>query len=141
LLAALLLAVLPGQAVGGVATHGAGFGTYRTNDGSVVCPGAPFVVEVAYLPDGRGSMHSEFDCGTTVGTTAILGGARVDTTRTPPVELVFFCAGAEATGMRCEAQAGPTLITADVGPYAGPGSTVTLSTRGGFMFDGSFTAV
>jgi hypothetical protein len=148
---ALLLAVAaaalagPAAGAGGLALHGAGLGTYASNDGSQVCADSPFVVEVLYLPDGRGAMHSEFAgggaCLGLVGLTAVLGGARVDTLQSPPVELVFFCTGSEAAGLHCEGEAQGVPLTADVGPYGGPLGAMTLSTRGAFMFDGVFTAV
>lgn len=142
-LAGFLMVASLAHGLGGVAVHGAGLGTYQSNDGVRTCAGSPFVVEVLYLPEDKGALHSEFagSCLGTVGATLILGRAIVNTTRMPPVTLGFFCEGTEATGLHCEGQQGATLITADVSPYAGPGNNMTLSTRGAFRFDGNFTAV
>lgn len=144
LLAALAMAATA-PALGGLLVTGAGFGTYASNDGATVCADAPFTAQALYTPDGRGSLTSAFagvtTCTGTLGATLIAGGVALNGTQAPPVQLVFFCTGSEAAGMHCEVLQGDTLITADVGPYAGPGSLVALGTRGAYRFDGAFTAV
>lgn len=141
-----LLALAPlAPALGGVMVTGAGQGDYLSGDGATACPAVPFTAQVLYLPDGRGMMDDVFlgtgACLGLVGTTAILAGVAVNTTQAMPVQVRFFCVGTEAAGMHCEAMQGGTLLVADVGPYAGPGSLVALSTRGAFRFDGAFVAV
>jgi hypothetical protein len=122
--------------------HGAGVGLLAANDGSFVCPDSPFVVEVLYGPGGA-VLHTYVlgSCAGVVGLTFICCQAGLDTTQSPPYVLTFFCQGSEALGLHCEGTVGGTLVTADVGPSAGPGSMVSLRTRGTYAFDGSFLAV
>lgn len=144
LLPLALLAALasPSLAAGGLVVGGAGLGTFATSDGAAVCPGSPFAAQVAYLPDGHGALVTEFvgSCLGRAGGTAIAGQVAVNGTASPPVRITYYCVGTEAAGLACEGTVGGTTITAQVGPYAGPGGMVTLSTRGSYRFDGAFLA-
>lgn len=142
LLVVVLGLAAPAQPLAGVAPHGAGTGLLEANDGSFVCPDSPFAVEVLYLPGGA-VLHTEVlaSCPGVVGFTAICCRAALNSSASPPLEVTFFCQGSEAAGLHCEGSVGSTVVTADVGPSAGPGSTVSLSTRGTHRFEGSFLAV
>lgn len=140
-LAGMAAFALPGQGLGGVAVQGMGSGTFVR--GTQVCPGSPFTAQAVYLPDGNGSMHAEVasSCPVNAALAAMCCRLEVNSSQEPVFRFEFLCHGSEAAGLRCAAQLRNLTLLADVGPYAGPGSVVSLHLEGTFRFDGSFTAV
>jgi hypothetical protein len=129
------------SAAGGVTTVGAGFGTLQTNDGVTTCTNAPFVVNIVYAQGGAVLTTAADGCLGVIGFTHICCQIALDSTQNPILKVTFFCQGTEAAGLHCEGDANGTHVVADVGPNGGPGSSVPISVRGAYIFDGTFTAI
>jgi hypothetical protein len=137
-----LLALLPSApAAGGLATHGVGSGILQTNDGLTTCPNAPVAVQVVYATGGPVLTTATDGCVGVVGFTHVCCQIAFNSSQNPPLKITYFCAGSEAGGLHCEGTSNGVLVTADVGPYAGPGSLVTLNVSGAYRFHGTFTAI